>query len=823
MAKKVIIVGGVAGGASCAARLRRLEEDTQIIMFERGEFISFANCGLPYYIGDVIKRRENLLLQTPESFNARFNVDVRIKSEVTAVNRDKKTVTVKDAEGKTYDESYDVLVLSPGSTPLKPRIEGIDHERILSLWNIPDMDRIKDIMDEKNPKSAVVVGGGFIGLEMAENLNEAGLDVTIVEMLDQVMAPVDFDIAQMIHKHLTDHGVKLVLGDGVQAFKDNKGSVTVTTQSGRAIETDMVILAIGVRPNCELAKDSGLEVNQRGGIVVDDHLLTSDKSIYAVGDAVEVTDFVSKQKAMIPLAGPANKMGRMAADNIAGMNRTYTGTMGSSVAKVFELTVANTGQNQKQLDAQGLVINKDYKVTILHPLSHAGYYPGGTPLTLKVIFDMKGKVLGGQSVGVKGVDKRIDVLATAIHFGATVYDLEELELCYAPPFSSAKDPVNMAGFSGENILNGNVDNITYAELEQAKKGATLLDVRTKAETDMGSVPGNVNIPVDELRDRIGELDKSKPVIVYCAVGIRAYIACRILIQNGFKNVRNLAGGYTTYRVVDPDYSNQDTTSQPKKDVKIMDEKINKNSANIKATIEVDACGLQCPGPVMKLYTAMEKAKDGDIINIKSTDQGFFTDAAAWCARTKNTYIKGERQDGVFSVFIQKGCEGDACNIDTAAHGNDKSIVVFSGDLDKAIASFIIANGGAAMGRKVTMFFTFWGLNILRKTEHVKVKKGFLERMFGMMMPRGVKKLGLSKMNMMGMGSVMMKYIMKKKNVQSIQELVDLAKENGVRMVACTMSMDVLGITKEELIDGIEYAGVASYLGAAESSDTNLFI
>ena len=818
MAKKVLIVGGVAGGASCAARLRRLDEDAQIIMFERGEYISFANCGLPYYIGDVIKRRENLLLQTPESFNSRFNVDVRVKSEVIKINRDQKTVTVKGKNGKTYDESYDVLVLSPGSTPLKPPIEGIDHERILSLWNIPDMDKIKNIMDEKKPKSAVVVGGGFIGLEMAENLTEAGLEVTIVEMLDQVMAPVDFDMAQVIHKHLTDNGVKLVLGDGVQSFKDNKGCVTVTTQSGRKVDTDLVILAIGVRPNSELAKDSGLEINKRGGIIVDDHMLTNDKSIYAVGDAVEVTDFVSKQQAMIPLAGPANKMGRMAADNIAGMDRAYNGTMGSSVAKVFDLTVANTGQNQKQLDAQGLVINKDYKVTILHPLSHAGYYPGGTTLTLKVLFDMKGKVLGGQSVGLDGVDKRIDVLAAAMRFGATVYDLEELELCYAPPFSSAKDPVNMAGFSAENILNGNVDNITYAELEEAKNGATLLDVRTKAENDMGHIPGNVNIPVDELRDRISELDKSKPVIVYCAVGIRAYIACRILIQNGFKNVRNLAGGYTTYRVVDPDYSNREPAAQPQKDVKIMDEKINTS-----ATIVVDACGLQCPGPVMKLYAAMEKANDGDVINIKSTDQGFFTDAAAWCARTKNTYIKGEREDGVFSVFIQKGCVGEACNIDTAAHGNDKSIVVFSGDLDKAIASFIIANGGAAMGRKVTMFFTFWGLNILRKTEHVKVKKGFLERMFGMMMPRGVKKLGLSKMNMMGMGSVMMKYIMKKKNVQSLQELVDSAKESGIRMVACTMSMDVLGITKEELIDGIEYAGVASYLGAAESGDTNLFI
>jgi len=818
MAKKVLIVGGVAGGASCAARLRRLDEDAEIIMFERGDYISFANCGLPYFIGDVITSRDKLLLQTPESFNARFNVDVRVGSEVMSIDRNKKTVSVQEKGGKTYDESYDVLVLSPGSSPLKPPIDGIDHDRIMSLWNIPDMDRIKGIINDTEPKSAVVVGGGFIGLEMAENLTEVGIDVTLVEMLDQVMAPVDYDMAQILHKQLTDHGVSLVLGDGVKSFEDNNGLVTVNTQSGRTIEADLVILSIGVRPNSELAKSSGLELNKRGGIVVDDHLLTSDKNIYAVGDVIEVVDFMSKDKTMIPLAGPANKMGRMAADNICGMDRKYNGTQGSSVAKIFDLTVANTGLNQKQLDAAGKVINKDYKVTIMHPLSHAGYYPGGTTLTLKVIFDMDGKVLGAQAVGYDGVDKRIDVIAASIRFGATVYDLEELELCYAPPFSSGKDPVNMAGFSGENILSGTVDNMTVAELKDLGKDTIILDVRTKVENDMGNIPGHVNIPVDDLRERIGELDKSKPVVVYCAVGIRAYIACRILKQNGFKDVKNLAGGYTTYRVVSPDYSQKKVAPKPKKAGKIMDEKI--NSSN---TIVVDACGLQCPGPVMKLYQAMETANDGDIINIKSTDQGFFTDAAAWCARTKNTYIKGEREGNVFSVFIQKGCEGEACEIDVAARGNDKSLVVFSGDLDKAIASFIIANGGAAMGRKVTMFFTFWGLNILRKPEKVKVKKGFLEKMFGMMMPRGASKLGLSKMNMLGMGSVMMKYIMKKKNVHTLQELIQAAKDSGIRMVACTMSMDVLGIEKEELIDGIEYAGVASYLGAAENSDTNLFI
>ncbi|MEX1308419.1 MAG: FAD-dependent oxidoreductase [Eubacteriales bacterium] len=822
MAKKVLIVGGVAGGASCAARLRRLDEQAEIIMFERGEFISFANCGLPYYLGGTIANRDNLLLQTPESFNARFNVDVRVFSEVVSIDRDKKMVNVRTKDGKEYSESYDTLVLSPGSSPLKPPIPGIEHDRILSLWNIPDMDRIKSIMDEKELKTAAVIGGGFIGIEMAENLLDAGLNVTVVEMLNQVMAPVDYDMAQILHKHMGDKGVNLVLGDGVASFEPDGDSVMVKTQSGREVKADLVILAIGVRPNSELAKEAGLETNKRGGIVVDKSLKTSDENIYAVGDAIEVIDFNTKKQTMVPLAGPANKQGRMAADNIAGMKRVYNGTQGSSVAKVFDLTVANTGINQKQLDAAGKKLNVDYKVTVMHPASHAGYYPGGMPMTLKVIFDKKdGKVLGAQAVGYQGVDKRIDVLATAIRFGGTVYDLEELELCYAPPYSSAKDPVNMAGFIGENILSGNEDNITVAELADLPKDTVILDVRTQAEYDYRHIDGVKLIPVDELRERIGELDKSKSYVVTCAVGIRGHAACRILKQNGFKDVRNLAGGCNSYNVVMDDYNDlgdlvNESGNQEKG--KVVNEKVNTDN-----TIVVDACGLQCPGPVMKLYEAMEKAEDGDLINIKSTDPGFFTDAAAWCARTKNTYVKGEKENGAYSVFIQKGCVGEDCNIDLGAHGNDKSMVVFSGDLDKAIASFIIANGGAAMGRKVTMFFTFWGLNILRKPEKVKVKKGFLEKMFGAMMPRGTKKLGLSKMNMLGMGSVMMKYIMKKKNVATLDELIESAKANGVRMVACTMSMDVLGIEKEELIDGIEYAGVASYLGAAESSDTNLFI
>ena len=556
MSKKVLIVGGVAGGASCAARLRRLDEDAEIIMFERGEYISFANCGLPYHISGEIEDREELILQTKESFNERFNVDVRLKNEVVAIDRENKQVMVKDLiTDEEYTENYDTLVLSTGSSPLRPPIPGIDSEKINVLWTIPDMDKIMDILTQQKVKSAVVVGGGFIGIEMAENLTHAGIKVTIVEMLNQVMAPLDWDMAQILHKHLVKKGVDLVLGDGVKSFEETHSGVTVNTNGGKTLEVDTVILAIGVKPNSELAVNSGLEVNKRGGIVIDESLKTSDENIYAIGDVVETKDFITGGRTMIPLAGPANKMGRMAADNIAGMKRIYRGTQGSSVAKVFKLTAANTGKNEKQLLSEGMMLDRDYKVTMIHPGSHAGYYPGAKTISLKVIFEKEGgKVLGAQAVGHEGVDKRIDVLATAINFGATVYDLEELELCYAPPYSSAKDPVNMSGFYGENILSGTIDNILYTQLKDMNENQVILDVRTEEELEDGTIEGAINIPVDDLRERLDELDKTKEYIVSCAVGVRAHTACRILIQNGFKNVKNLAGGYTTYSVLNKNYS-----------------------------------------------------------------------------------------------------------------------------------------------------------------------------------------------------------------------------------------------------------------------------
>lgn len=548
MPKKVLVVGGVAGGATTVARLRRLDEDAKIILFERGEYISFANCGLPYYIGGTIESRDSLLVQTPEAMKKRFNIDVRTKNEVIKIYRDDKEVEVKDLNtGNIYRESYDVLVLSPGSTPLKPPISGIDAPNIFTLWNISDTDAIKGYIEKNCPKKAVVVGGGFIGLEMAENLHALGLEVSIVEMLNQVMAPLDFEMAEIVHEHIRSKGGKLHLGDGVKKFEYKDGKAYVVLQSGISIEADLVILSIGVRPNGQLAKDAGLDVNERGGIIVDEYLRTSDKNIYAIGDAIEVVDFVNGNKTMVPLAGPANKQGRIVADNIVGRNEKYNGTQGTSIAKIFDMTVATTGNNEKTLNRLGKKYKEDYLISFIHAKSHAGYYPQALLLTIKLIFDLKGKILGAQIVGYDGVDKRIDVLATAIRFGGTIYDLKELELAYAPPYSSAKDPVNMSGFVAENILNGDVEPILWNEMKDLdREKIIILDVREAVEREIGYIEGSINIPLDQLRDRMDELDKDKTIIVYCAIGLRGYIGARILKQNGFK-VKNFCGGFTTYK------------------------------------------------------------------------------------------------------------------------------------------------------------------------------------------------------------------------------------------------------------------------------------
>ncbi|MBZ9686495.1 CoA-disulfide reductase [Clostridium estertheticum] len=544
MNKKVIIVGGVAGGASTAARLRRLDETAEIIMFERDEYISFANCGLPYYIGEVIKDRDKLLVQTPESMKARFNIDVRNNSDVVGIDTAKKTVTVNSKVRGTYEESYDYLVLSPGAKAIKPNIEGINSKRIFTLRNIPDTDNIKAYVDKKGINTAIVIGGGYVGVEMAENLKERGLDVTIVEAAPHIMAPFDTDMVLTVEKEIIDNGVEIILNDGVKAFKDNEDSVEIILNSGTRLSADMVILAIGVLPDTGFLKNSGIEFGPRGHIIVNDKMETAVSGVFAVGDAIEIVDFVNKQTSAIPLAGPANKQGRIAADNIAGLATTYKGTQGTSIIKVFGLTAASTGNNERTLTR----LNIPHKVIFVHPVSHASYYPGALSMTLKLIFNDEGKILGAQGVGYDGVDKRIDVLATVIRLGGTVTDLTQLELSYAPPFSSAKDPINMAGFVAENVIAGRMDVLTTDEFMAYDKANTIiLDVRTDMEFSNGHIEGAINIPVDDLRERIGELDKNKEILEYCQVGLRGYVAARILQQKGFK-VKNLTGGYKSVSI-----------------------------------------------------------------------------------------------------------------------------------------------------------------------------------------------------------------------------------------------------------------------------------
>ena len=547
MSLRLIVIGGVAGGATAAARARRLNEEAEIMLIERGEYISFANCGLPYYIGQIIKERDDLLVTTAEAFTARYSIDIRIFSEVTEIDRTNKQLTIKNLKsGDTYKERYDKIILSPGAEPLKPPLEGINLENIYSLRSIPDSDLIKSHVDIKKPESAVIVGGGFIGLEMADNLVHRGIKVTIVEMLDQVMAPIDYEMASIVHVHLKEKGVDLCLSDVVQSFSKKEDKIQVTTGKGLEIECDMVMLSIGIRPENILAKEAGLEIGKRGGIIVDSNMRTSDPDIYAVGDAVEIRDYITGLPTMTALAGPANKQGRIAADNVMGRKSVFKGTIGTAVAKVFDLTVASTGANEKILKQN----NSPYLVNYTHSGSHAGYYPDSQTIAIKLIFSPDdGKILGAQIVGEKGVDKRIDVIATAIHGQMTVYDLEELELAYAPPYSSAKDPVNIAGFAAANLLKGDVKNINWDEIKDIDpEREILLDLRDKNELDeIGFIEESLHIPLNELRGRLNELDKDKGYIPYCAVGLRAYFAHRILVQNGFKS-RNLSGGYKTYSV-----------------------------------------------------------------------------------------------------------------------------------------------------------------------------------------------------------------------------------------------------------------------------------
>ncbi|MDY3858794.1 MAG: FAD-dependent oxidoreductase [Muribaculaceae bacterium] len=813
---KYVIIGGVAGGATAAARLRRLSEEAEIILCEKGEYISYANCGLPYYIGGVIADRSKLFVQTPEAFGKRFNIDVRVKSEVLSVDPAAKRVEIAGPDGNIYFESYDKLLLSPGASPVRPPLPGIDSEGIFTLRNVADTDNIKGYMKKNNVKRAVIIGAGFIGLEMAENLVDAGAEVAIVEMADQVMAPLDFSMASIVHSHLLQKGVRLYLSEAVASFNRTADTLEVVFASGKRLEADMVVLSIGVRPNTKLATDAGILTGSMRGIKVNEYLQTSDENIYAVGDAIEYPHPVTGKPWLNYLAGPANRQARIAADNMAGGNKEkYEGAIGTSIAKVFDLTVAATGLAAKRLKADGI----DYLTATIHPSAHAGYYPDALPMTIKVVFSpADGRLLGAQVVGFDGVDKRIDQLSQVIKHRGSVADLMETEHAYAPPFSSAKDPVAIAGYVAGNILSGKMKPIYWRQLMDTDPAAiTLIDVRTADEYAIGTLKGAVNIPLDDMRNRLSEIPAGKPIVVFCGVGLRGYLASNILRENGFDDVRNLIGGLKTY--------NSATATLPApRPFTVAGNRPEADAPLDGGTpaLKVDACGLSCPGPILKLKQAMEGLNSGGRLEISATDPGFPRDARAWCQSTGNRFLSSTSAAGKYSVLIGKG-ESQANLKAPAVAAKGKTFILFSDDLDKALATFVLANGAAATGEKVTIFFTFWGLNAIRKSKAPKVKKDMFGRMFGMMLPSDSRKLKLSKMNMGGLGKRMMRYVMKKKNVESLETLRESAIANGVEFIACQMSMDVMGISKEELLDNVTIGGVATYMNRADSANVNLFI
>lgn len=813
---KHIIIGGVAGGATAAARIRRADEQAEIILIEKGKYISYANCGLPYYIGGVISEREKLFVQTPQNFGRRFNIDVRVENEVVAIDIMQKTVSVKRADGSTYVESYDKLLLSPGSLPVRPPLPGIDLEGIFTLRNVDDTDRIKSYLQTHRVESAVVVGGGFIGLEMAENLVHAGSSVAIVEMLDQVMAPIDFSMASHVHRHLEEKGVSLYLQKGVSGFESAEGGrLRVMLNDGTSLVTDLVLLSIGVRPAVELAKEAGIELGERG-IKVNAHLQTSAPDVYAVGDAIEFVHPLTGQPWLNYLAGPANRQARIVADNMVFGNRAeYEGAIGTSIAKVFDLTVASTGLPAKRLKQLGMA----YAESVTSSSSHAGYYPGAFQMTIKITFHPEsGQLLGAQIVGVDGVDKRIDVLAQMIKQQKTVADLVKIEQAYAPPFSSAKDPVAIAGYVASNILSGAMPVITWRELQAMdRSNIFLIDTRTPDEHSLGSIEGAVNIPIDDLRERLSEVPQDKEIVLFCAVGLRGYLAQRILLGRGYTRVRNLSGGYRHYAAATAPVR----LVAPKAPV-APQAPATGGDCGCKISIKVDACGLQCPGPIMKLKQTIDELAEGEQVEIKATDAGFPRDAQAWCNSTGNRLVSSTDANGYHTVIIEKQ-KPAAAPTSAAGFPKNKTLIMFSDDLDKALATFVLANGAAATGHKVSIFFTFWGLNVIKKEQKPALSKDLFGRMFSWMLPSSSRKLSLSKMSMLGIGDRMMRYIMKTKGISQLEELRQQALDNGVEFIACQMSMDMMGVDRRELLDEVTVGGVASYMERAEEANVNLFI
>lgn len=817
MSKTIVIVGGVAGGMSCAARIRRLDESAEIIVFEKGGAVSFANCGMPYYVGGVIEDRANMIVQSAGTLLGRYRLQIRTGHEVTRILPGEKAVEVKNlATGESLRQAYDVLVLAPGAAPVRPDIAGVDGPNVLTLNNLDDMDRM--LSSVRASRKACIIGAGFIGLELAENLRKRGLEVALVEMLDQVLPPMDKEMTAPLLQELRINGVDVRLG--MCAASIDAGGIML--KDGSRIDADLVCLCAGVAPRSEIAREAGLTLGPRGHIVVDGAMRTSDENIYAVGDAVQVCDRSSGEPVAVPLAGPANRQGRIAADNICGRSANYPGVMGTSIVKVFNQTAACAGWSEKRLAKA----NRPYFRVYVHPMQHAKYYPGAVPVSIKGLFSPEGVLLGAQVVGVEGVNGAIDVLSVAIAQSMSAEDLEHLELAYSPQYNSAKSGVNMLGFTAGNVVRGDAQQV---EADAAGEDIYWLDVRMPEETDCGILPGAAVIPLDELRNRHGEIPRDRKIGVYCAVGLRGYIAYRQLNQHGF-DVANLNGGYRTWcwyngaGAIPAGSSSMDTGKCQQ--APCASPVAPENTAG--KVITLDVCGLQCPGPIARVKQAMSGLDQGDTLEVVSTDVGFIADIPSWCSSTGNTLIEARPEGGRYVARIARGKSGvsaasPAAVSDNTVSSKSKTIICFSDDLDRVMATFVIANGAAAMDSDVTIFFTFWGLNVLRKEQAPPVSKGFLDKMFGMMMPKGPRQLRLSKMHMAGAGTRMMRYVMKSKHVMTPEELVASARAAGVRLVACSMSMDVMGIKQEELIDGIEIGGVGAYLGAAEKGNVNLFI
>lgn len=816
---RLVIVGGVAAGAATAARSRRLNEEAEIIILEKGFDVSFANCGLPYYIGEEIKDRSRLSVQTPESLRALLNIDVRTRHEAISIDPVRKSIEVKDLENNLiYKLPYDKLVLAPGASPLRPSIPGIDDHRVLTLRNLKDMDRIKELSNSSS--KILVVGAGFIGLEMVEAFRKLDKEVTLVELQDQVLPQMDREMTQGITRSLKENNVELILGDGISSFKSSKEFITAILASGKTVDAELVILSIGVRPDSDLASKAGLKLGERGSIVTDEFMMTSYPDIYAAGDVVETRDRVFSKPINVALGGPANRQGRTIADHIFMNSKAlpYPGSLGTAIVRVFDEVAALTGWTEKRLKQFKI----PYRTTTVTDFQHAQYYPGALPITLKILWSEEDlRILGAQCFGIDGVDKRIDLISTAITGRLTIKDLAHLELSYAPPFGSAKDLVNIAGFSALNLSNDLLDPVYEMPNDPSIE---ILDPRPKAKADISPLKGACCVPLSTLRDRLNELDKSKEYLTVCDLGKMSYFAARILKQAGFK-VKSLSGGIKALE----NYKSSVEIELEKQSKSSFKENLKNLSSNSSPKIiKLDATGISCPGPIMRIREEADKLMVGEHLEIKASDPGFKNDIAAFSKMNGFELISLHSQKGIHTALIKKLGSPTNASLDQGFSINQlksggATLACFSSDMDKVMACLTIANGAAAMGNPVTIFFTFWGLNALRKSNYSPKGKGLMDTMFGLMMPKGLKELTLSRMNFGGAGTKMMKWRMSSKKLPTVDSLMEDALKNKVRLVACSMSMEAMGISADELLDGVEIGGAAEFVSEAQQSSMSLFI